>query len=70
MCRTIRKFKCGTCAACYSSKRNALAIRLKEHYQGILRHYDENCYAVLFGMLTFTDENLPRPDFTKEPPYG
>lgn len=66
MCRTIRKFKCGTCAACYSSKRNALAIRLKEHYQGILRHYDENCYAVLFGMLTFTDENLPRPDFTKD----
>ena len=59
MCRSLRKYKCGTCAACYSIKRNSLAIRLREHYNGYLRHYSKNQYAVLFGMLTFDDEHLP-----------
>ena len=59
MCKSIRKYKCGTCNACYSTKRNSLAIRLKEHYKGYLRHYKPNQYAILFGMLTFDTEHLP-----------
>lgn len=59
MCRSLRKYKCGTCAACYSIKRNSLAIRLREHYCGYLRHFSKNQYAILFGMLTFDDEHLP-----------
>lgn len=59
MCKSIRKYKCGTCNACYSTKRNSLAIRLKEHYKGYLRHFKPNQYAILFGMLTFDTEHLP-----------
>ena len=59
MCKSIRKYKCGTCNACYSTKRNSLAIRLKEHYKGYLRHFESNQFAVLFGMLTFDEEHLP-----------
>lgn len=59
MCKSLRKYKCGTCNACYSTKRNSLAIRLKEHYKGYLRHFKPNQYAILFGMLTFDDEHLP-----------
>lgn len=59
MCKTLRKYKCGTCNACYSTKRNSLAIRLKEHYKGYLRHFKSNQFAILFGMLTFDDEHLP-----------
>ena len=58
MCRSIRKYKCGTCAACYSIKRNSLAIRLREHYCGYLRHYSKNQFAILFGMLTFVLSKL------------
>lgn len=59
MCKSIRKYKCGTCNACYSTKRNSLAIRLKEHYKGYLRHFKPNQFAILFGMLTFDTEHLP-----------
>ena len=59
MCKSIRKYKCGTCNACYSTKRNSLAIRLKEHYKGYLRHFKSNQFAILFGMLTFDTEHLP-----------
>lgn len=59
MCKSFRKYKCGICNACYSTKRNSLAIRLKEHFKGYLRHFKSNQYAILFGMLTFDTEHLP-----------
>lgn len=59
MCKTISKYKCGTCQSCYSSKRNSLMIRVQEHYNGIIRNFQPNEYAMLFGMLTYTDANLP-----------
>lgn len=59
MCKSLRKYKCGTCSACYSIKRNSLAIRLREHYEGYLRHFKKNQFAILFGMLTFDNEHLP-----------
>lgn len=66
MCKSIRKFKCGTCESCYSSKRNSLAIRLKEHYKGYLRHFEKNQSAILFGMLTFDDAHLPRIEYNAD----
>lgn len=66
MCRTLRKFACGTCESCYSSKRNSLAIRLKEHYRGYLRHYNNNECAILFGMLTFAPKFYPNVDFSAD----
>lgn len=66
MCKSIRIFKCGTCESCYSNKRNSLAIRLKEHYKGYLRHFEKNQSAILFGMLTFDDSHLPRIDYSAD----
>ena len=66
MCQSLRLYKCGTCASCYSSKRNGLAIRLKEHYNGYLRHFEKNQYAILFGMLTFDEAHLPEVDYNAD----
>lgn len=67
MCKTLSKYKCGKCYSCYSSKRNSLAIRLTEHYNGIIRHFEKGTYAIFFGMLTFKDEAMPKfkPDSAK-----
>lgn len=59
MCDSIGKYKCGKCDACYSIKRNNLAIRLKEHFK-FFETLDVSARACLFGMLTYTNYTLPR----------
>ena len=66
MCKRLGKYKCGHCEACLSEKRNDLAIRIVENYEGICRNFDPRYRAILFGMLTYRDECLPKSDITKD----